>query len=54
MQNSYVLDRRFKEKYMAEAVIVESTRSAIGKCHGALSGVRPADLWAQVLNAGCR
>src|ERR1700739_4964026 len=36
---------------MAEAVIVEATRSPIGKRNGGLSGVHPADLSAQVLNA---
>jgi acetyl-CoA acyltransferase len=35
---------------MAEAVIVEAVRSPIGKRSGALSGVHPADLSAQVLN----
>ena len=35
---------------MAEAVIVEAVRSPIGKRNGGLSGVRPADLSAQVLN----
>ncbi len=35
---------------MAEAVIVEAVRSPIGKRNGALSGVHPADLSAQVLN----
>jgi acetyl-CoA acyltransferase len=46
-----VLDQRLKENYMAEAVIVEATRSPIGKRNGGLSGVHPADLSAQVLNA---
>jgi acetyl-CoA acyltransferase len=36
---------------VAEAVIVEAVRSPIGKRNGALSGVHPADLSAQVLNA---
>jgi acetyl-CoA acyltransferase len=36
---------------MAEAVIVEATRSPIGKRNGGLAGVHPADLSAQVLNA---
>jgi acetyl-CoA acyltransferase len=36
---------------MAHAVIVEATRSPIGKRNGGLSGVHPADLSAQVLNA---
>ncbi|MGH3542939.1 MAG: thiolase family protein [Mycobacterium sp.] len=36
---------------MAEAVIVEAVRSPIGKRNGGLSGVHPADLSAQVLNA---
>ena len=36
---------------MAQAVIVEATRSPIGKRNGGLSGVHPADLSAQVLNA---
>jgi len=36
---------------MAEAVIVEAVRSPIGKRDGGLSGVHPADLSAQVLNA---
>ena len=36
---------------MAEAVIVEAVRSPIGKRNGALSGVHPAELSAQVLNA---
>lgn len=35
---------------MAEAVIVEAVRSPVGKRNGALSGVHPADLSAQVLN----
>ncbi|WP_020099262.1 thiolase family protein [Mycobacterium sp. 360MFTsu5.1] len=35
---------------MAEAVIVEAVRSPIGKRNGALSGVHPAELSAQVLN----
>ncbi len=35
---------------MAEAVIVEAVRSAVGKRNGGLSGVHPADLSAQVLN----
>ncbi len=35
---------------MAEAVIVEAVRSAVGKRNGALSGIHPADLSAQVLN----
>jgi acetyl-CoA acetyltransferase family protein len=34
---------------MAEAVIVEAVRSAIGKRNGGLSGVHPAELSAQVL-----
>jgi acetyl-CoA acyltransferase len=46
-----VLTQRLKEKYMAEAVIVEATRPPIGKRNGALAGVHPADLSAQVLNA---
>jgi acetyl-CoA acyltransferase len=36
---------------MAQAVIVEATRSPIGKRNGGLSGVHPVDLSAQVLNA---
>jgi acetyl-CoA acyltransferase len=36
---------------MTEAVIVEAVRSAVGKRNGGLSGVHPADLSAQVLNA---
>jgi acetyl-CoA acyltransferase len=36
---------------MAQAVIVEATRSPIGKRNGGLSGVHPADLSAQLLNA---
>jgi acetyl-CoA acyltransferase len=36
---------------MAEAVIVEAVRSPVGKRGGGLSGVHPADLSAQVLNA---
>ena len=36
---------------MAEAVIVEAVRSPIGKRNGGLSGVHPAELSAQVLNA---
>ena len=40
-----------KEKSVAEAVIVEAVRSPIGKRNGALSGVHPAELSAQVLNA---
>ena len=35
---------------MAEAVIVEAVRSPIGKRNGALSGVHPSELSAQVLN----
>lgn len=35
---------------MAEAVIVEAVRSPVGKRNGALSGVHPSDLSAQVLN----
>jgi acetyl-CoA acetyltransferase family protein len=35
---------------MAEAVIVEVVRSAVGKRNGGLSSVHPADLSAQVLN----
>jgi acetyl-CoA acetyltransferase family protein len=35
---------------MAEAVIVEAVRSAVGKRNGGLSGVHPGDLSAQVLN----
>ncbi|PRC44538.1 acetyl-CoA C-acyltransferase, partial [Mycobacterium sp. ITM-2017-0098] len=35
---------------MAEAVIVEAVRSPVGKRNGALSGVHPAELSAQVLN----
>lgn len=35
---------------MAEAVIVEAVRSAIGKRNGGLSAVHPAELSAQVLN----
>ena len=34
---------------MAEAVIVEAVRSAVGKRNGGLSGVHPAELSAQVL-----
>jgi acetyl-CoA acyltransferase len=40
-----------KEKSVAEAVIVEAVRSPVGKRNGALSGVHPAELSAQVLNA---
>ncbi|MFZ0832067.1 MAG: thiolase family protein [Mycobacterium sp.] len=36
---------------MAEAVIVEAVRSPVGKRNGGLSGVHPADLSSQVLNA---
>jgi acetyl-CoA acyltransferase len=36
---------------MSEAVIVEAVRSAVGRRNGGLSGVHPADLSAQVLNA---
>ncbi|EUA37535.1 acetyl-CoA C-acetyltransferase family protein [Mycobacterium avium subsp. avium 2285 (R)] len=36
---------------MAEAVIVEAVRSPIGKRNGALSGIHPAELSAQVLQA---
>lgn len=36
---------------MAEAVIVEAVRSPVGKRNGGLSGIHPADLSAQVLNA---
>src|SRR6476659_2837804 len=36
---------------MAQAVSVDATRSPIGKRNGGLSGVHPADLSAQVLNA---
>ncbi|MDR3662620.1 MAG: acetyl-CoA C-acyltransferase [Mycobacterium sp.] len=36
---------------MAEAVIVEAVRSPVGKRNGALSGVHPAELSAQVLGA---
>ncbi|BBX28442.1 thiolase family protein [Mycolicibacterium alvei] len=36
---------------MAEAVIVEAVRSPVGKRNGALSGVHPSELSAQVLNA---
>jgi acetyl-CoA acyltransferase len=36
---------------MTQAVIVEAVRSPIGKRNGALSGVHPAELSAQVLNA---
>src|SRR3954463_809913 len=36
---------------MSDAVIVEAARSAVGKRNGGLSGVHPADLSAQVLNA---
>ncbi|MFI6309636.1 thiolase family protein [Nocardia fusca] len=36
---------------MAEVVIVEAVRSPVGKRGGGLSGVHPADLSAQVLNA---
>ncbi|MGB8504391.1 thiolase family protein [Mycobacterium sp.] len=36
---------------MPEAVIVEAIRSPVGKRNGGLSGVHPADLSAQVLNA---
>lgn len=35
---------------MAEAVIVEAVRSPVGKRNGALSGVHPSELSAQVLN----
>ncbi|MGD9517389.1 thiolase family protein, partial [Mycolicibacterium sp.] len=35
---------------MAEAVIVEAVRAPVGKRNGALSGVHPAELSAQVLN----
>ena len=33
---------------MAEAVIVEAVRSPVGKRNGALSGIHPAELSAQV------
>ena len=36
---------------MAEAVIVEAVRSPVGKRNGGLSGVHPAELSAQVLQA---
>ena len=36
---------------MPEAVIVEAVRSPVGKRNGGLSGVHPAELSAQVLNA---
>jgi acetyl-CoA acyltransferase len=36
---------------MSDAVIVEAARSAVGRRNGGLSGVHPADLSAQVLNA---
>lgn len=36
---------------MAEAVIVEAVRAPVGKRNGALSGIHPADLSAQVLNS---
>jgi acetyl-CoA acyltransferase len=36
---------------MTDAVIVEAVRSPVGKRNGGLSGVHPADLSAQVLNA---
>jgi acetyl-CoA acyltransferase len=36
---------------MAEAVIVEAVRSPVGKRNGALAGVHPSELSAQVLNA---
>ena len=36
---------------MAEAVIVEAVRSAVGKRNGGLSGTHPGELSAQVLNA---
>jgi acetyl-CoA acyltransferase len=36
---------------VSDAVIVEAVRSAVGKRNGGLSGVHPADLSAQVLNA---
>ncbi|WP_407688288.1 thiolase family protein [Mycobacterium sp. HUMS_1102779] len=39
-----------KEKFTAEAVIVEAVRSPIGKRNGGLSGVHPAELSAQILN----
>jgi len=39
-----------KEKSMAEAVIVEAVRSPVGRRNGALSGVHPSELSAQVLN----
>lgn len=39
-----------KEKAVAEAVIVEAVRSAVGKRNGGLSGVHPAELSAQVLS----
>jgi len=35
---------------MAEAVIVEAVRAPVGKRNGALSGIHPAELSAQVLN----
>lgn len=35
---------------MAEAVIVEAVRSPVGKRNGALAGIHPAELSAQVLN----
>ncbi|MQA13221.1 MAG: acetyl-CoA C-acyltransferase [Pseudonocardiaceae bacterium] len=36
---------------MRDAVIVEAVRSPVGKRNGALSGIHPAELSAQVLNA---
>jgi acetyl-CoA acyltransferase len=36
---------------MADAVIVEAVRTPVGKRNGGLSGVHPAELSAQVLNA---
>jgi acetyl-CoA acyltransferase len=44
---AYTLRRR---SFMAEAVIVEAVRSPVGKRNGALSGVHPGELSAQVLN----
>lgn len=36
---------------MRDAVIVDAVRSAVGKRNGALSGIHPADLSAQILSA---
>jgi acetyl-CoA acyltransferase len=51
VDNHLKIDFREGETFMADAVIVEAARSPIGKRNGGLSGVHPADLSAQVLNA---